>query len=108
MRIEPRDLLLAAVMVISAFLLTTQWLEKTAYARGDAIIVIAAMVLMASLAALMLSIEVRLRRLEERLERTERALRVNIQSVGEEVERKLTVTRRAIESADERRSVAVR
>ncbi len=108
MRIEPRDLLLSSVMVVSAFLLTTQWLEKTSYARGDAIIVIAAMILVAALASLMLSIEVRLRRLEERLERSERALRVNIQSVGEEVERKLTVTRRAIESADERRAVAVR
>lgn len=108
MRLDPRDLLLAAVMVVSAFLLTTQWLEKTAYARGDTIIVVSAMILMASLASLMLSIEVRLRRLDERLERAERALRVNIQSVGEEVERKLTVTRRAIETADERRAVAVR
>lgn len=108
MRLEPRDLLLSGVMVVSAFLLTTQWLEKTAYAAGDTIIIISAMILMASLASLMLSIEGRLRRLEERLERAERALRINIQSVGEEVERKLVQTRRFLEAHDERRAIPIR
>jgi cell division protein FtsL len=87
-------------MVVSAFVLTFQWLEKTQYARGDAIIVLSAMVLIAALASLMLSVEQRLRKIEERIESTERGLRINIQSVEENMDRKLSIAEKAIRRAE--------
>ena len=107
-RMEPRDLALAAAMVAAAFVLTVQWLDKTQYARGDAVIVLSAMLLITCLAGLMLSIETRLRRLEERLESTERGIRLNIQSVEENFEQKLGVTRQIATSLDELRRLAHR
>lgn len=108
LKMEPRDVVLSIVMVVSAFVMTFQWLEKTEYAKGDAVIVLSAMVLIAALAMLMLSIELRLRRIEEKIEATERGLRVNLQSVEDNVGKQLTVTRRFVDSMDELRRVAHR
>jgi hypothetical protein len=108
LKMEPRDVVLSIVMVVSAFVMTAQWLEKTEYAKGDAVIVLSAMVLIAALAMLMLSIELRLRRIEEKIEATERGLRVNLQSVEDNVGKQLTVTRRFVDSIDEMRRVAHR
>ena len=50
---------------------------------------LAAMVLIGSLAAMILSVDMRMRRIESMLEAKERSLRINIQSVEENLDRKL-------------------
>jgi len=86
---EARDILLSAVMVISAFVLTYRWLGQ--YGLGDSVVVLAAMVLVGALAALLLSIDIRLGEVENKIDAKERSLRVNIQGVEDNVDRKLNM-----------------
>ncbi len=84
---ETRDIVFSLVMVISAFALTYRWLNR--WDVGDPVIVLSAMVLMGALASLLLSIESRLRRIEAKIDAKERSLRVSIQSMEENVDRRL-------------------
>ncbi len=84
---ELRDLILSIAMVISAFVLTIQWL--TAWGGQDPIIVLSAMVLIGALAAMILSVDVRLKAIEVQVDAKERSLRVGLQSIEESVDNKL-------------------
>jgi hypothetical protein len=90
-RMETRDIIYSIVMIISSFVLTYKWMTRFASTdhTADAVVVLAAMVLISSLALMILSIDTRLRRMEATLEAKERALRINIQSVEENLDRKL-------------------
>ena len=92
-RMEARDIIFSIVMIMSAFVLTYKWMTRFASTNysADAVIVLAAMVLMGALAAMILSVDIRLRRIESIMESNERALRINIQSVEENLDRKLNV-----------------
>lgn len=72
-------------------MLTYKWMTRFASAdvTADAVVVLAAMVLISSLALMILSIDTRLRRMEAMMESKERALRINIQSVEDNLDRKL-------------------
>ncbi|ATZ61600.2 MAG: hypothetical protein BME93_05995 [Methanosarcinales archaeon Met12] len=94
---EMRNILFSAILVASAFVLTTFW----PVVRGDPVIVIAAMIFAGALAALFESMDTRLSVLENKLDAKERSLRVNIQGVEENVERKLTATVKRINEAVE-------
>lgn len=107
LRIDPRNLAISVVMIISAFVLTARWLQKAGYSE-DAILIISAMVLIGCLAWLVLSTELRVRRIEEKLEATRRSIRFDIQSVGENVDRKLTIAKKVAESIDDLRRAAHR
>ncbi|MCW7076148.1 MAG: hypothetical protein ACXQS6_02735 [Candidatus Syntropharchaeales archaeon] len=84
---ETRDIVFSLVMVMSAFALTYRWLNR--WDVGDPVIVLSAMVLVGALALLLLSIEARLRRIEAQINAKERSLRVSVQSMEENVDRKL-------------------
>jgi formate hydrogenlyase subunit 3/multisubunit Na+/H+ antiporter MnhD subunit len=96
-RMEARDnmfsIVMIGIMVISAFVLTYKWMTRFASSNysADAVIVLAAMVLIGALAAMILSIDLRIRKIESMIEAKERSLRINIQSVEENVDHKLNV-----------------
>lgn len=94
---DVRNVVFSAIMVASAFVLTTFW----PVVRGDPVIVIAAMIFAGALAAMFLNIDTRLRMMEDKIDAKERSLRVNIQGIGENVERKLNVTVNRISEAVE-------
>lgn len=87
---EARDIIFSVVMVISSFVLTYKWMTRFASPNsGDAVIVLAAMVLIGALAAMILLVDIRLRRMEAMIEARERSMRIGIQSVEENLDRKL-------------------
>lgn len=83
-----KDIGLALVMVVSAIMLTYKWLTRLGYS-SDPVIIIAAVLLIGSLAALLLSIVMRIRGLEEALDAKERSIRINIKGVEENLEKKM-------------------
>ncbi|MDP2216265.1 MAG: hypothetical protein Q8J68_03130 [Methanolobus sp.] len=78
---ESRDIIFSIVMVVSAFVLTYEWLGRFQYSPANALIVLSAMVMVGALAAMILSVDMRLRKIDNMLEAKERSLRINIQSV---------------------------
>jgi hypothetical protein len=84
---DTKDTIYAALMVVSAFVLTFRWLNYLE--NQDPVIYVSAMVLVAALAAMIMSADARLRRIESEIEAKERSLRVNIQGMEESVDRKL-------------------
>lgn len=80
---ETRDFLLALVMIVSSSVLTYKWLMR--YGESDPVIVLAAVLLTASLAAMILSVLMRLGAIEEEIESKERGLRIGIQSIEESI-----------------------
>jgi hypothetical protein len=84
---DTKDTIYAALMVVSAFVLTFRWLNYLE--NQDPVIYVSAMILVAALAAMILSMDARLRRIESEIEAKERSLRINIQGMEESVDRKL-------------------
>ncbi len=84
---EENDIGLAVVMTISSMILIYKWLTRTG--DSDAVIIISAMVLAGSLAAMILLLNLRLRKLEETLDAKERSIRINIKGVEENLEKKI-------------------
>ncbi|HLB69446.1 MAG: hypothetical protein OIN88_07425 [Candidatus Methanoperedens sp.] len=82
-----KDIGLAAVMILSSIILTNKWLTRLG--DSDTIIVISAMLLAGSLAAMILLIDMRLRMIEEAIEAKERSIRINIKGVEESLEKKM-------------------
>lgn len=78
---ETRDILFSVVMVVSSFVLTYEWLGRFQYSPANALIILAAMVMVGALAAMILLVDMRLRRIDNMLEAKERSLRINVQSV---------------------------
>ena len=84
---DTKDMIYAALMVVSAFVLTFRWLNYLE--NQDPVIYVSAMVLVAALAAMILGADARLRRIESEIEAKERSLRINIQGMEESMDRKL-------------------
>ena len=85
---DTKDITLAVVMTLSSVVLTHKWLTRLGYS-SDPVIVLAALLLIGSLAALILSLDTRLKNIEETLEIRDRSLRINIQGVEEHLEKKM-------------------
>ncbi|MCK4938399.1 MAG: hypothetical protein KAR85_07330 [Methanosarcinales archaeon] len=101
---EARDIIFSVVMIVSSFVLTYKWMSRFSSSNNaaDAIVVLAAMVLIGSLAAMILSVDMRMRRIESMLEAKERSLRINILSVEENLDKKLnTVLNKTNSSMEE-------
>lgn len=101
---EARDIIFSLVMIVSSFVLTFKWMSRFASTNysADAVIVLSAMVLIGALAAMILSVDIRLRRMESMMEAKERSLRINIQSVEENLNQKLnTVLNKTSSTMDE-------
>lgn len=82
-----KDIALAVVMTLSSIVLTYKWLTRLG--ESDPVIIISAMLLIGSLAAMILLGNSRIRRLETVLDAKERSIRINIKGVEEHLEKKM-------------------
>ncbi len=84
---ETKDVGLAALMIISSIILTSKWLSRLG--DSDPVIVISAMILAGSLAAMILQLNMKLNILEETINAKERSIRVNIKGMEENLDKKM-------------------
>ena len=84
---EVKDVGLAAVMIVSSIILTDRWLNR--FGDSDPIIIMSAMLLAGSLAAMILLLDFRLRKIEEMINAKERSIRINIKGVEENLDKKM-------------------
>ncbi|MDD5614748.1 MAG: hypothetical protein PHH85_00940 [Candidatus Methanoperedens sp.] len=84
---EVKDVGLAAVMIVSSIILTDRWLNR--FGDSDPVIIISAMLLAGSLAAMILLLDMRLRKIEDSIETKERSLRINIKGVEENLDKRM-------------------
>ena len=85
---DTKDITLAVVMTLSSVVLTIKWLTRLGNS-SDPVIVLSAVLLIGSLAAMILLLNNRLRNIEEALEAKERSLRINIQGVEAHLDKKM-------------------
>jgi MFS-type transporter involved in bile tolerance (Atg22 family) len=81
---DAKDILLSSVMVASAFSLAYSYLAE--YQRSNPMILASTVILVAALAVMLLSTSARLTRVEQNLERHQRATRMGLQGVEEQIE----------------------
>ena len=86
---DTRDIVFSAVMVISSFVLTYEWLGRFKSSPANSIIILSAIVMVGALAAMILSLDMRLRKIDEMLEAKERSTRINIQSIEDSMDKKM-------------------
>jgi hypothetical protein len=98
---ETRDIIFSIVMVVSAFVLTYVWLGRFKYSPANSLIVLAAIVMVGALAAMLLSLDMRMRKIEEQLDLRERSLRINIQSVEDNMGKKIDTVTNVVDDAME-------
>jgi len=84
---EVKDVGLAAVMIVSSIILTDRWLNR--FGGSDPVIIMSAMLLAGSLAAMILLLDMRLRKIEESINAKERSLRVSIKGVEENLDKRM-------------------
>ncbi len=84
---DVKDLSLAVVMTLSSMVLTYKWLTRLG--ASDSVIIISAMLLIGSLAAMILVLSSRIQKIETTLDAKERAIRINIKGVEENLEKKM-------------------
>ncbi|MDD1745772.1 MAG: hypothetical protein LUQ20_08210 [Candidatus Methanoperedens sp.] len=84
---EVKDVGLAAVMIVSSIILTDRWLNR--FGDSDPVIILSAMLLAGSLAAMILLLDLRLRKIEESINAKERSIRINIKGVEENLDKKM-------------------
>ena len=87
---DTKDISLAVIMTLSSVVLTIKWLTRLGNV-SDPIIILSAVLLIGSLAAMILLLDNRLRNIEEALDVKERALRINIQGVESHLDKKMDV-----------------
>ncbi len=86
---DTKNTIYSAMMVISALVLTVEWLRWLE--NDNPVIYVSAMVLVGSLAAMIIDIAARLTEINSKIDMKEQSLRINIQGVEENMERKLDV-----------------
>lgn len=86
-KMETKDVGLAALMTLSSLVLTNSWLSR--FGDSDPVIVLSAMILAGSLAAMILLLNMRLIKLEEIVNAKERSIRINIKGVEENLDKKM-------------------
>jgi len=84
---EVKDVGLAAVMIVSSIILTDRWLNR--FGDSDPVIILSAILLAGSLAAMILLLDLRLRKIEESINAKERSIRINIKGVEENLDKKM-------------------
>jgi hypothetical protein len=87
---DTKDISLAVIMTLSSVVLTIKWLTRLGNV-SDPVIILSAVLLIGSLAAMILLLDNRLRNIEEALDVKERALRINIQGVESHLDKKMDV-----------------
>ena len=86
---DTKNTIYSAMMVISALVLTVEWLRWLE--NDNPVIYVSAMVLVGSLAAMIINIDARIAEINSKIDTKEQSLRINIQGVEENMERKLDV-----------------
>ena len=84
---DTKNMIYSAMMVISALVLTVEWLRWLE--NDNPVIYVSAMVLVGSLAAMIINIDTRIAEINSKIDAKEQSLRINIQGVEENMERKL-------------------
>ncbi len=84
---DTKNTIYSAMMVISALVLTVEWLKWLE--NDNPVIYVSAMVLVGSLAAMIINIDVRIAEINSKIDAKEQSLRINIQGVEVNMERKL-------------------
>ena len=84
---EVKDVGLAAVMIVSSIILTDRWLNR--FGDSDPVIILSAMLLAGSLAAMILMLDMRLSKMEETIDSKERSLRISIKGVEENLDKRM-------------------
>ncbi|MEA1907793.1 MAG: hypothetical protein U9N43_01995 [Euryarchaeota archaeon] len=84
---DTKNMIYSAMMVISALVLTVEWLRWLE--NDNPVIYVSAMVLVGSLAAMIINIDARITEINSKIDAKEQSLRINIQGVEENMERKL-------------------
>ncbi len=84
---DTKNTIYSAMMVISALVLTVEWLKWLE--NDNPVIYVSAMVLVGSLAAMIINIDARITEIISKIDAKEQSLRINIQGVEENMERKL-------------------
>ena len=84
---DTKNTIYSAMMVISALVLTVEWLRWLE--NDNPVIYVSAMVLVGSLAAMIINIDARIAEINSKIDTKEQSLRINIQGVEENMERKL-------------------
>ena len=84
---ETKDVGLAGIMMLSSLVLTNSWLSRLG--DSDPVIVLSAMILAGSLAAMILQLNMRVIKLEETINAKERSMRINIKGVEENLDKKM-------------------
>ncbi|MBP2030648.1 hypothetical protein J2755_001596 [Methanohalophilus levihalophilus] len=96
---ETRDIVFSVVMVVSAFVLTYEWLGRFKYSPANSLIVLSAIVMVGALAAMILSVDMRLRRIEESIDSRDRSMRISLQSVEENIDHRMNEVTGVVEDA---------
>jgi uncharacterized membrane protein YqgA involved in biofilm formation len=86
---DTKNMIYSAMMVISALVLTVEWLRWLE--NENPVIYVSAMVLVGSLAAMIINIDARITEINSKIDAKEQSLRINIQGVEENMERKLDI-----------------
>lgn len=100
---ETRDLIFAAVMVLSVVVFSYSWLAEF-WGSFNTLVMLSAVLMMGSLALLLLSLTVQLHQFRNSIEDRERSLRVSVQSVERTVDERLNTMNRSVERQLERLS----
>ncbi|HIE32188.1 MAG TPA: hypothetical protein EYP67_07415 [Methanosarcinales archaeon] len=86
---DAKNMIYSAMMVVSALVLTVEWLRWLE--NDNPVIYVSAMVLVGSLAAMIINIDARIAEINSKIDAKEQSLRINIQGVEENMERRLDV-----------------
>jgi hypothetical protein len=84
---ETKDVGLGVLMTLSSLVLTNSWLSRLG--DSDPVIVLSAMILAGSLAAMILQLNMKVIKLEETINAKERSIRINIKGVEENLDKKM-------------------
>ena len=85
---DTKDISLAVIMTLSSVVLTIKWLTRLGNV-SDPVIILSAVLLIGSLAAMILLLDNRLKNIEEAIDAKERSLRINIQGVEAHLDKKM-------------------
>jgi len=98
---ETRDLIFAAVMVLSVIVFSYAWLVEF-WKSFNPLVMFSAVLMMGSLAMLLLSLTVQIHQLRETMRERERSLRVSVQSLENNLDDRLDTMDRSVERQLER------
>jgi hypothetical protein len=96
---ETRDTVFLVVMVLSAFLLSFEWLRRFAYKPTNPLIILSVMVLVGTLAIMLISINNSLQELENKMEAKDRTLKLNMENTGTKIEERMNELSSKVDNA---------